>query len=212
MASRNFGDVKAAAVKRESDRERRHHRPAQPAEQARRRAGTGKPPRRRHYCASDAPRPRRRGDRVRRGAFITLLGGVAFVECSGCAGSRSAAFARAITHTRSRLAISCSARWRASKREWIAAFLSELPAESPDQSAPLQHVRRARRCTLDCTLLRRFCCALSRRHHDQLGALEPGLDIARPFWRSKELRTRQSLHDLPPVVGSGQPTTTRFYF
>src|SRR5215470_15181185 len=49
------------------------------------------------------------------------------------------------------------------------------------------------------------CCAvsaaLSRRHYDQLGALKPGLGLARPLWRSKELRTRQSLHDLPPMVG-----------
>jgi hypothetical protein len=50
------------------------------------------------------------------------------------------------------------------------------------------------------TLLRRFYCALSRRNYDQLGALEPGLGLARPFWR-KELRARQCLHDLPPLVG-----------
>jgi len=77
---------------------------------------------------------------------------------------------------------------------------SELPAEPPAQSAPLQHGRRAHRRRLDRTVLRRFCCALSRRHYDQLGALEPGLSLVRPFWRSKELRARQILHDLPPLV------------
>ena len=49
-------------------------------------------------------------------------------------------------------------------------------------------------------LLRRSCRARSRRDHDQLSALEPGLGLARPLWRSKELRTRQVLHDLPPIV------------
>src|SRR6516225_7651404 len=68
---------------------------------------------------------------------------------------------------------------------------SELPAEPPDQSASLQHGRRAHRRRLGRTLLYRFCCALSRRHYDQLGALEPSLGLARPFWRSKELRARQ---------------------
>src|SRR5262249_54530058 len=47
------------------------------------------------------------------------------------------------------------------------------------------------------------------RHYDQFGALEPGLGLARPFRRSKELRARQSLHDLPPWSARGQPTTTR---
>jgi len=51
------------------------------------------------------------------------------------------------------------------------------------------------------TLLRRFCRALSRHHYDQLGALKPGLGLGRPLWRSKELRARQSLNDLPPMVG-----------
>jgi hypothetical protein len=51
------------------------------------------------------------------------------------------------------------------------------------------------------TLLCRFCRALSRRHYDQLSALELGLGLARPLWRSKELRARQSLHDLPPTIG-----------
>src|SRR5262249_13146000 len=36
---------------------------------------------------------------------------------------------------------------------------------------------------------------------DQLRALEPDLGLARLLWRSKELRARQPLHDLPPMVG-----------
>ena len=51
-------------------------------------------------------------------------------------------------------------------------------------------------------LLRRSCRARSRRDYDQLSALESGLGLARPLWRSKELRARQVLHDLPPIVGS----------
>src|SRR5262249_27661957 len=77
---------------------------------------------------------------------------------------------------------------------------SELPAEPPAQSAPLQPGRGAHRGRRDRPLLRRFCCAPPRRHYYQLGALEPGLGLARPFWRSKELRARQILHDLPPLV------------
>ena len=50
-------------------------------------------------------------------------------------------------------------------------------------------------------LLRRSCRARSRCDYDQLSALEPGLGLARPLWRSKELRARQILHDLPPIVG-----------
>jgi hypothetical protein len=50
-------------------------------------------------------------------------------------------------------------------------------------------------------LLRPLCRALSRRDYDQLSALEPGLGLPRDLWRSKELRTRQPLHDLPPMVG-----------
>jgi hypothetical protein len=42
---------------------------------------------------------------------------------------------------------------------------------------------------------------LASRHYDQFDALEPGLDLARRFWRSKKLRARQSLHDLPPLAG-----------
>ena len=48
-------------------------------------------------------------------------------------------------------------------------------------------------------LLRRLYRAISRRDYDQLRALEPGLGLARLLWRSKELRTRQLFHDLPPV-------------
>ena len=47
-------------------------------------------------------------------------------------------------------------------------------------------------------LLRRSCRARSRREYDQLSALKPRLGLARDLWRSKELRTRQPLHDLPP--------------
>jgi hypothetical protein len=50
-------------------------------------------------------------------------------------------------------------------------------------------------------LLRSLCRALSRRDYDQFSALKPRLGLARDLWRSKELRTRQSLHDLPPMVG-----------
>jgi len=65
--------------------------------------------------------------------------------------------------------------------------------------------------TRGCTLLRRFCRALSRRHYDQLGALKPGLGLARPLWRSKELRACQSLHDLPPMVGWWLADNDQFY-
>jgi len=99
-------------------------------------------------------------------------------------------------------------QWRRLVRSRPGPSCSELPAEPSDQSAPLQHGRRAHR-RLDLTLLRRFCCAISRRHYDQFGAFEPGLGLARPFWRSKELRARQSLHDLPPRSARGQPTTSR---
>jgi hypothetical protein len=50
-------------------------------------------------------------------------------------------------------------------------------------------------------LLRRLYRAISRRSYDQLGAREPCLGLARHLWRTKELRARQSLHDLPPMVG-----------
>jgi hypothetical protein len=50
-------------------------------------------------------------------------------------------------------------------------------------------------------VLRRLGRALSRRDYDQLSASEPGLGLARHLWRSKELRARQPLHDLPPMVG-----------
>jgi hypothetical protein len=50
-------------------------------------------------------------------------------------------------------------------------------------------------------LLCRLYRAISRRDYDQLRALEPGLGLARLLWRSKELRAREPLHDLPPMVG-----------
>jgi len=50
-------------------------------------------------------------------------------------------------------------------------------------------------------LLRSLCLARSRRDYDQLSALKPRLGLARDLWRSKELRTRQPLHDLHPIVG-----------
>jgi hypothetical protein len=50
-------------------------------------------------------------------------------------------------------------------------------------------------------LLRSLYRAISRRSYDQLGASEPCLGLARHLWRTKELRARQSLHDLPPMVG-----------
>jgi len=64
--------------------------------------------------------------------------------------------------------------------------------------------------------LRRSCRALSRRDYDQLSALEPGPGLARPLWRSKELRARQPLHDLPrpsafqngPLTNSNEPPTS----
>jgi hypothetical protein len=77
--------------------------------------------------------------------------------------------------------------------------LSELPAEPSDQSAPLQHGRRAHRRRLRRISLPRYCRALSRLDYDQLRAVEPGLGLARPLCRSKELRPCQRLHDLPPV-------------
>jgi hypothetical protein len=48
-------------------------------------------------------------------------------------------------------------------------------------------------------LRRRLYRAISRRDYDQLRALKPVLGVAHPLWRSKELRHRQLLHDLPPV-------------
>jgi len=50
-------------------------------------------------------------------------------------------------------------------------------------------------------LLRSLCRARSRRDYDQLSALKPRLGLARDLWRSKELRARQPLHDLHPIVG-----------
>jgi hypothetical protein len=51
-------------------------------------------------------------------------------------------------------------------------------------------------------LLRRLCRALSHRDYDQFSAFEPRLLVfARDPWRSKELRARQPLHDLPTMVG-----------
>jgi hypothetical protein len=58
-------------------------------------------------------------------------------------------------------------------------------------------------------LLRLSCRALSRSEYHELSALEPGLGLARHLWRSKELRARP-LHDLPPMVGCGEPTATKF--
>ena len=43
--------------------------------------------------------------------------------------------------------------------------------------------------------------ARSRRDYDQLSALKPRLGLARDLCRSKELRARQPLHDLHPIVG-----------
>ena len=68
------------------------------------------------------------------------------------------------------------------------------------QASPLQHGRKAlhrRRRTLP----RRLYRAISRRSHNQLSALKPVLVPAHPLRRSKELCPRQSLHDLPPMVG-----------
>jgi len=48
-------------------------------------------------------------------------------------------------------------------------------------------------------LLRRLYRTISRRSYNQLCALKPVLGVAHPLWRSKELRTRQLFHDLPPV-------------
>src|SRR6516164_5912381 len=93
----------------------------------------------------------------------------------------------------------------------VASF--DLVRHHRAQSFPLNLPTNRRLCS---TVGRRIvegwtahCCAVSRRHYDQFGALEPGLGLARPFWRSKELRARQSLHDLPPWSARGQPTTTR---
>jgi len=53
-------------------------------------------------------------------------------------------------------------------------------------------------------LLRRLYRALSRRSYNQLSALEPRpLVFAPDPWRSKELRARQPLHDLPPLSAGG---------
>jgi hypothetical protein len=58
-----------------------------------------------------------------------------------------------------------------------------------------------RQCTLLCRLYR----VISRCDYDQLRALKPVLGVAHPLWRSKELPTRQSLHDLPPVGWRHRP-------
>jgi hypothetical protein len=59
--------------------------------------------------------------------------------------------------------------------------------------------RRALHCRHR-TLLRRLYRTISRLSYDQLSALKPVFGLARPSlaW-SKELRTRQLFHDLPPV-------------
>jgi hypothetical protein len=49
-------------------------------------------------------------------------------------------------------------------------------------------------------LLRRLYRTISRRDYDQFSALELRLLVFAPDpWRSKELRTRQRLRDLPPI-------------
>jgi len=75
------------------------------------------------------------------------------------------------------------------------------PPSLPDNVStnPALSVRRSVSTT---SLLRPFCRALSHHDYDQLGALQPGLGLARPLWRTKELRARQPLHDLPPMVAS----------
>jgi len=49
-------------------------------------------------------------------------------------------------------------------------------------------------------LLRSLYRAISRRSYDQLGALKPILVPALSLCFGKELRPRQPLHDLPPMV------------
>jgi len=50
-------------------------------------------------------------------------------------------------------------------------------------------------------LLRPLYRAISRRSYDQLSALKPVFGLALVLWRSKEIRARQHLHDLPPMAG-----------
>src|SRR5262249_21279409 len=68
------------------------------------------------------------------------------------------------------------------------------------QATPLQHGRKALHRWRS-TLLRSLHRAISRRSYDQLGALKPVVIPARPLCFGKELRPRQPLHDLPPMVG-----------
>jgi len=73
------------------------------------------------------------------------------------------------------------------------------------QNFPLNFPTRRRLCS---TLGARIIASLApflprvlappRRHYDQLSALQPGLRLIRPLWRSKGLRARQAFHDLPP--------------
>jgi len=62
-----------------------------------------------------------------------------------------------------------------------------------DQNLPLNLPTKRRLCSTvggrivdgrGRTLLRRFYRALSRRHYDQLGALESGFGLTRALWRS----------------------------
>jgi hypothetical protein len=50
-------------------------------------------------------------------------------------------------------------------------------------------------------LLRPLYRAISYRSYDQLSALKPVFGFALALWRRKEIRARQHLHDLPPMVG-----------
>jgi hypothetical protein len=84
-----------------------------------------------------------------------------------------------------------------------ARTLSVFRAQPLCQAAPLQHGRRTGRQRVRRTLPRRLCRALSGLSYDQFSALQPVSvsGLACPLWRSKELRARQHLHDLPPMVG-----------